>query len=294
MHARRLASPLPHPPHLQHLTRTLATYPPEAGSSSSRAPGGARPAPPAPLPPSLHRSRGLAPGHRSSWGPSLPPAARAPPAAAATAAQPRAVRCHALVGPGAVGGSSISYSISGSEGRLPPASRLEEVAYLSNYDAAANAAYWETRPVSVISRTLQIALEFIRWRVRSLLLGAAPPPPPAPPSAYPSLTPPPSSLFMGGEGGARGGQAATPASLMREMLVRLGPAFIKIGQALSSRPDVLPMDYVAELELLQDRIPPFSSLTARQSVGVLPCLLRVLTPPTPLSPSAMGGLHPLP
>lgn len=36
-----------------------------------------------------------------------------------------------------------------------------------------------------------------------------------------------------------------------QVLVRLGPAFVKIGQALSSRPDVLPPEYITELELLQ-------------------------------------------
>jgi aarF domain-containing kinase len=48
------------------------------------------------------------------------------------------------------------------------------------------------------------------------------------------------------------------------VLVELGPAFVKIGQALSSRPDVLPPAYLAELELLQDRIPPFSDVEALQ------------------------------
>lgn len=38
-----------------------------------------------------------------------------------------------------------------------------------------------------------------------------------------------------------------------QVLVDLGPAFVKIGQALSSRPDVLPPEYTTELELLQVR-----------------------------------------
>ena len=35
-----------------------------------------------------------------------------------------------------------------------------------------------------------------------------------------------------------------PAPLLREALVRLGPAFVKIGQAISSRPDILPQEYL--------------------------------------------------
>ncbi|XP_068637137.1 uncharacterized aarF domain-containing protein kinase At1g71810, chloroplastic isoform X2 [Aristolochia californica] len=49
------------------------------------------------------------------------------------------------------------------------------------------------------------------------------------------------------------------AAELREILVELGPAFIKIAQAFSSRPDVIPPSYVEELSLLQDRIAPFST-----------------------------------
>ncbi|MEM3671124.1 MAG: AarF/UbiB family protein, partial [Thermoprotei archaeon] len=41
-----------------------------------------------------------------------------------------------------------------------------------------------------------------------------------------------------------------------ESLVDLGPAFIKLGQILSVRPDVVPPEYIKELERLQDDVPP--------------------------------------
>jgi predicted unusual protein kinase regulating ubiquinone biosynthesis (AarF/ABC1/UbiB family) len=41
------------------------------------------------------------------------------------------------------------------------------------------------------------------------------------------------------------------------LIASLGPAFIKAGQALSSRPDLLPAEYLTELQKLQDRLAPF-------------------------------------
>ena len=46
---------------------------------------------------------------------------------------------------------------------------------------------------------------------------------------------------------------------LRETLVKLGPIFIKFGQALSTRPDIIPADIMVELSKLQDSVPPFSS-----------------------------------
>lgn len=46
---------------------------------------------------------------------------------------------------------------------------------------------------------------------------------------------------------------------LREALERLGPIFVKFGQVLSTRRDLLPADIADELALLQDRVPPFHS-----------------------------------
>ena len=53
---------------------------------------------------------------------------------------------------------------------------------------------------------------------------------------------------------------------LREMLDELGPTFVKFGQLLSMRPDILPPDIIAELRSLQDDVRPFSFELARQSI----------------------------
>lgn len=45
---------------------------------------------------------------------------------------------------------------------------------------------------------------------------------------------------------------------LRLALEELGPTFIKMGQILSTRPDILPKDVIKELEKLQDKVPAFS------------------------------------
>ena len=49
---------------------------------------------------------------------------------------------------------------------------------------------------------------------------------------------------------------------LREALERLGPIFVKFGQVLSTRRDLMPVDIADELAKLQDRVPPFSSALA--------------------------------
>lgn len=48
------------------------------------------------------------------------------------------------------------------------------------------------------------------------------------------------------------------ARRLRSVLVDLGPTFVKLGQVLSVRPDILPQDVLTEFESLQDRVPPMS------------------------------------
>jgi predicted unusual protein kinase regulating ubiquinone biosynthesis (AarF/ABC1/UbiB family) len=53
---------------------------------------------------------------------------------------------------------------------------------------------------------------------------------------------------------------------LRKILTELGPTYIKIGQALSTRPDLVPPVYLEELTLLQDQLPPFPNEIAYQFI----------------------------
>jgi ubiquinone biosynthesis protein len=53
---------------------------------------------------------------------------------------------------------------------------------------------------------------------------------------------------------------------IRQALESLGPIFVKFGQVLSTRRDLLPVDIADELALLQDRVPPFASSVA---IGII-------------------------
>jgi len=67
------------------------------------------------------------------------------------------------------------------------------------------------------------------------------------------------------EGGAPPpGEIETIARRARLILQELGPTFVKLGQVLSTRPDVLPEEFIEELRRLQDQVEPFSIEQARE------------------------------
>ena len=70
-------------------------------------------------------------------------------------------------------------------------------------------------------------------------------------------------VFRGAEGSAKKqARLSKQAVWLRESLIGLGPTFIKIGQALGTRADLLPLEYVRELAKLQDQVPPFPTAEA--------------------------------
>jgi ubiquinone biosynthesis protein len=88
---------------------------------------------------------------------------------------------------------------------------------------------------------------------------------------------------------------ATPAERVRMVVEELGPTFIKLGQILSTRGDLLPADLISELEKLQDTVPPtdFALIQAQVEKELLKPLDQVFPTfdPMPVASASLGQVH---
>lgn len=85
------------------------------------------------------------------------------------------------------------------------------------------------------------------------------------------------------------------ARRLRQALVQLGPTFVKLGQVMSVRPDILPSDVLAEFQTLQDRVPPLEIEEVRRSVeqelGLPIDDVFEEFDPTPLGAASIAQVH---
>jgi ubiquinone biosynthesis protein len=88
---------------------------------------------------------------------------------------------------------------------------------------------------------------------------------------------------------------ATPAERMRMAVEELGPTFIKLGQILSTRGDLLPAEYIRELEKLQDTVPPtdFALIQAEVEKELQKPLDQAFPTfePVPVASASLGQVH---
>jgi predicted unusual protein kinase regulating ubiquinone biosynthesis (AarF/ABC1/UbiB family) len=73
-------------------------------------------------------------------------------------------------------------------------------------------------------------------------------------------------LLFGGRRTVTTEMQAERAQILLDSLLTLGPTFIKLGQLLSTRPDILPPQYIEVLSSLQDDVPPASWADAKQVI----------------------------
>ncbi|MDH3722858.1 MAG: AarF/UbiB family protein [Desulfobacteraceae bacterium] len=85
------------------------------------------------------------------------------------------------------------------------------------------------------------------------------------------------------------------AERVRMAFEELGPTYVKLGQVLSTRPDLIPIDFTQELSKLQDKVPPFSFNEAKMTVESefsKPLEeLFVFFSETPIAAASIGQVH---
>ncbi len=90
-------------------------------------------------------------------------------------------------------------------------------------------------------------------------------------------------------------QARYRAKQLTNLLVELGPAFVKAGQALSTRPDIIPVVLLEELSQLQDQLPGFSGDKAMELIekdldkNIKDIFLKI--DKEPISAASLGQVH---
>jgi len=85
------------------------------------------------------------------------------------------------------------------------------------------------------------------------------------------------------------------ATWLLNRLIRLGPAFVKVGQSLATRPDLLPLTYIQVLSTLHDQLPSFSNEVAlacfEQELGWRPETLFDSFDPEPFAAASLGQVY---
>ncbi|MEL6489172.1 MAG: AarF/ABC1/UbiB kinase family protein [Cyanobacteria bacterium J06634_6] len=136
------------------------------------------------------------------------------------------------------------------------------------YDWRAIAKYYRRRPLIVLWRTLSVS-----WMLGTFALGLLS-----------------DHLF-----GRTVANQERRAVKLRKILTQLGPTFIKVGQALSTRPDLIKPSFLEELIKLQDQLPPFSSEIARQIIyddlERLPEEIFSFFSPEPVAAASLGQVY---
>ncbi|MDA0266150.1 MAG: AarF/ABC1/UbiB kinase family protein [Cyanobacteria bacterium] len=139
---------------------------------------------------------------------------------------------------------------------------------IQRYDAQKIGRYYGRRPWVVLWRSLQVV-----WLLGTFALACR------------------WDVWRGKEAQHRAQRAAQ----LRNVLTQLGPTFIKVGQALSTRPDLIRPDFLIELIKLQDQLPPFPTATAyaiiEAELGLTPEEIYTFISPQPVAAASLGQVY---
>ena len=144
----------------------------------------------------------------------------------------------------------------------------DQVLQLRTYDPDTIAKYYSRRPWRVLWRSIQVL-----WWLGGFILGLV------------------SDRWFNLEEKNKYRRAVQ----LRTLLTRLGPTFIKVGQALSTRPDLVRKDFLEELTKLQDQLPPFPTPIAmtilEQELGLTPEEIYSFISPEPVAAASLGQVY---
>jgi predicted unusual protein kinase regulating ubiquinone biosynthesis (AarF/ABC1/UbiB family) len=148
----------------------------------------------------------------------------------------------------------------------PP--KLEPGEFL-RYDPQAITDYYRARPFQIATRTKQLFVPLARYITR---------------------------VWWDKRQGVTSDTVSRQRAIeLRELLTQLGPASIKIGQALSTRPDIVPPVLLEELTKLQDQIPPFDNAIAyrfiEEELGAPPDELFEELSERPIAAASLGQVY---
>ena len=136
------------------------------------------------------------------------------------------------------------------------------------YDPESVAAFYRRRPIQILMRLISIF-----WIASGYVLG----------------------LLWDKVTGRQKANEQKRAEGLRVMLTRLGPAYIKVGQALSTRPDLVSPATMAEMVKLQDQLPAFSNEIAmrfiEEEIGQPPERVYEYLSPEPIAAASLGQVY---
>jgi predicted unusual protein kinase regulating ubiquinone biosynthesis (AarF/ABC1/UbiB family) len=136
------------------------------------------------------------------------------------------------------------------------------------YDPIAIAQYYSTQPLKVFARFISIFLPIVNFAL---------------------------GLWLDKVTKRSKQNLGKRATQIRRLLTKLGPAYIKIGQALSTRPDLVPPQFLEELAQLQDNIPAFSNEIAYQFIeeelGDRPEAIYAEISDLPIAAASLGQVY---